>query len=86
MVTRLTTLAYRRNTATLRESEIMLSHKKVQRLMGALSLCARIRQKKRSYKGVYGKVAPNLPLRRFTAAQPNEKWVTDVTEFRIKGG
>ena len=30
-------------------------------------------------------VAPNLLNRRFKASKPNEKWVTDVTEFRIKG-
>lgn len=75
---------YRRITATLRQSGMTINHKKVQRLMGELSLCARIRQKKyQSYKGAYGKVAPNLLHRRFTAAQPNEKWVTDVTEFRV---
>lgn len=75
---------YRRITATLRQSGITINHKKVQRLMGELSLCSRIRQKKyQSYKGAYGKVAPNLLQRRFTADHPNEKWVTDVTEFRV---
>ncbi|MBK0019555.1 IS3 family transposase [Kosakonia sp. S42] len=33
----------RRITATLRQSGMTINHKKVQRLMGKLSLCARIR-------------------------------------------
>ncbi|MEA9602833.1 DDE-type integrase/transposase/recombinase, partial [Polynucleobacter sp. MG-28-Ekke-A2] len=38
-----------------------------------------------SYKGAVGKVAPNLLERNFAASKPNQKWVTDVTEFNIKG-
>lgn len=38
-----------------------------------------------SYKGSVGKVAPNLLERKFEASKPNQKWVTDVTEFNIKG-
>ncbi|WP_143187339.1 IS3 family transposase, partial [Rhodococcus maanshanensis] len=30
-----------------------------------------------------GKVAPNLLERDFEASAPNQKWVTDVTEFRV---
>ena len=36
-------------------------------------------------KGEIGKIAPNLLNRNFTAEQPNEKWVTDVTEFSLFG-
>ena len=32
-----------------------------------------------------GKVAPNLLERNFAASKPNQKWVTDVTEFSIRG-
>jgi transposase InsO family protein len=32
-----------------------------------------------------GKTAPNLLERNFVATKPNQKWVTDVTEFNIKG-
>ncbi|WP_163362232.1 DDE-type integrase/transposase/recombinase, partial [Escherichia coli] len=43
-----------------------------------------VRSKKyRSYKGDVGKVAPNLLQRDFAAQRPNQKWVTDVTEFRV---
>ena len=39
----------------------------------------------RSYKGTVGKIAPNILDRQFTAEQPNEKWVTDITEFKLFG-
>ena len=32
-----------------------------------------------------GKIAPNLLNRDFYAEKPNQKWVTDVTEFRLFG-
>ena len=31
-----------------------------------------------------GKVAPNVVNRNFKASKPNQLWLTDVTEFRIK--
>lgn len=42
-------------------------------------------EKYRSYKGEVGKVAPNLLARDFKAKKPNQKWVTDVTEFHLFG-
>ena len=39
----------------------------------------------RSYKGEVGKIAPNLLNRDFHADRPNQKWVTDVTEFSLFG-
>ena len=42
-------------------------------------------KKYRSYKGVMGQIAPNLLERNFEAEQPNEKMVTDVTEFHLFG-
>ena len=45
-----------------------------------------VRMKKyRSYRGEVGKVAPNLLARDFHAERPNQKWVTDVTEFSLFG-
>jgi putative transposase len=45
-----------------------------------------VRPKKyRSYKGELSKAAPNEIDRDFSAEQPNEKWVTDVTEFAVAG-
>lgn len=37
-----------------------------------------------SYKGQVGKIAENKLKRQFDTAAPNLKWVTDVTEFKIK--
>lgn len=77
---------YRRITLELRNREIHLNHKTVQRLMKELGLVCRVRMKKyRSYKGQTGEVAPNLLERDFEAAKPDEKWVTDVTEFSLFG-
>lgn len=74
---------YRRITATLRRAGTLVNHKTVQRLMSALQLKSLVRPKKyRSYLGQVGRVAPNLLQREFEASKPNEKWVTDVTEFQ----
>ncbi len=52
--------------------------------MKELGLVCRVRMKKyRSYKGEVGKIAPNLLQRNFHADKPNQKWVTDVTEFSL---
>ena len=49
-------------------------------------LICRARMKKyRSYKGETGKIAPNLLNRDFHAEKPNQKWVTEVTEFSLFG-
>lgn len=54
--------------------------------MKKLGLVCRVRMKKyRSYKGEVGKIAPNLLNRDFHAEKPNQKWVTDVTEFSLFG-
>ncbi|WON78551.1 IS3 family transposase [Serratia sp. UGAL515B_01] len=77
---------YRRITFSLRRLGMIVNHKTVQRLMGELSLSSLIRVKKyRSWKGAIGNAAPNLLKRDFTAQKMNEKWVTDVTEFSLKG-
>ena len=77
---------YRRITAELRNRKLPLNHKTVQRLMKELGLVCRVRMKKyRSYRGEVGKIAPNLLNRDFHADRPNQKWVTDVTEFSLFG-
>ena len=42
-------------------------------------------KKYQSYKGEVGKIALNLLERDFSTEKPNEKWVTDVTEFSLFG-
>lgn len=54
--------------------------------MKVLGIVCKVRIKKyRSYKGQVGKIAPNLLERNFVATKPDEKWVTDVTEFSLFG-
>jgi putative transposase len=73
---------YRRITAAIRRDGSIVNHKTVQRLMGELKLKSLVRIKKyRAYMGEVGEVAPNVLKRDFKAKRPNEKWVTDVTEF-----
>jgi len=51
-------------------------------------LCNKFKTRSRkysSYKGKVGKVSDNVVDREFKANKPNELWLTDVTEFRIKG-
>jgi transposase InsO family protein len=77
---------YRRITATIRQAGQSVNHKTVQRLMGQLKLKSLVRAKKyRSWRGEVGRIAPNLLNREFSAQQPNQKWVTDVTEFNVLG-
>lgn len=54
--------------------------------MKKMGLQCLVRMKKyKSYKGTVGKIAPNHLDRQFTAGAPNEKWVTDITEFKLFG-
>lgn len=77
---------YRRITQELHNRGYVINHKTVQRLMKALGIMCKVRMKKyRSYKGQVGKIALNLLERNFVATKPNEKWVTDITEFSLFG-
>ncbi|AQQ55088.1 transposase [Planococcus lenghuensis] len=78
---------YRRICDQLVNQGIRVNHKKVQRLMGELGLKSTFRpvrtRKYNSYPGKGSHVAPNLLDRQFTADQPNKKWATDITEFKV---
>ena len=80
---------YRRVTLVLKNKGFKINHKRVLRIMREESLlCSKFKTRSRkysSYKGQIGKVADNLVKRQFKASKPNELWLTDVTEFRIKG-
>ena len=77
---------YRRIRDELVNRGYKVNHKKVQRIMKELGLKSMVRMKKyRSYKGKVGKTAPNVLNRNFKAEKPNEKWVTDITEFKLNG-
>lgn len=63
-----------------------LSGKTVLKLMHEENRRCQVRRRKyRSYQGQVGLAAQNLLERDFSAATPNSKWVTDVTEFRVLG-
>jgi len=72
----------------LRSAGIVVSAKRVMRLMTAHGLVPVSESAKRysSYKGEIGGAPANLVNRDFHAANPNELWVTDITEFRIPAG
>ena len=77
---------YRRVHLELECRQHFLNPKTVQKLMGRLHLKSTVRPKRyQSYRGSEGKAAPNLLERNFTAKEPNQKWVTDVTQFNVAG-
>lgn len=77
---------YRRITMEMHNRGYVINHKTVLRLMNEEKIKCMVRIKKyRSYKDEVGKVAPNLLERDFSTSAPNEKWVTDVTEFSLFG-
>lgn len=75
---------YRRITLELHNRGFIINHKTVRRLMKELELQCFVRaQKYKSYKGEVGKICDNLLNREFETKEPNQKWVTDVTEFKV---
>ena len=76
---------YRRITLELKNRGYKINHKTVARLMRIMGLKSVQRPKRRysSYKGTVGKIADNLLKRDFKADKPNEKWATDITEFKV---
>jgi len=78
-------LGYRRMTLFInRLNQTSFSEKYIHRLMKQMSISARIRRKKVNRKRVKPDyVKDNILSRDFSARKPNEKWLTDVTEFSI---
>ena len=79
---------YRRLYSEVRKQGLCLSEKVIRRLMkeeGLQVKCKR-RRKYSSYKGEISPEVPNLIKRNFHADKPNEKWLTDITEFAIPAG
>ena len=79
---------YRRIQASLNKQRVFVSEKVVQRLMKQEHLQA-ARPKRRRYRSYVGEVTPapeNIVNRDFHATAPNEKWLTDISEFQIPAG
>lgn len=81
-------LGYRQMTITLnREHKTNYNHKRIYRLMNILHLKSVCRKKKYNYiKSTPEVTAENVLNRNFNAEKPNEKWLTDVTEFKYYVG
>lgn len=59
------------------------NEKRIYRLMRIHEIRSVIRQKRKRYKKSSPQhVAENLMNREFSASRPDEKWCTDVTEFK----
>lgn len=76
---------HRRVHAELAKQGWAVAKKTVLKLMRALQLVCKVRRKKRysSFRDGPGGTAPNVLNRGFAADAPNQKWVTDVTEFAV---
>ena len=79
---------YRRMRAALGRRHMHISEKVVQRLMKqeCLVVAANKRRRYGSYLGEISPAPENLINRNFQAGDPNEKWLTDITEFQIPAG
>ena len=77
---------YRRVKKALEFDGIIISEKVVRRLMKetGLAVSAVKRKKFCSYMGEISPAVPNIIKRNFKADKPNEKLLTDITEFHIK--
>ena len=78
----------RRIHQALKSMDKILSEKVVRRLMFEENLIIKFSKRKKysSYAGEITPAQPNLLNRNFKAEKPNEKWLTDITEFRIPAG
>lgn len=79
---------YRRIHAILKSQGTIVSEKVIRRIMREESLTVRIRKTRKynSYKGEISPAVENLINRDFHAERPNQKWLTDITEFSIQAG
>ncbi|MBQ9103147.1 MAG: IS3 family transposase [Treponema sp.] len=78
---------YRWITSDLKKLGYNINHKTVLRLMQRLGIKSVVRAKKySSFTGsVSGTAVENIPGRDFSTTEINQKWTTDVTEFKVCG-
>lgn len=81
-------LGYRRMTTWInRLNGTCYSKNRIHRIMQAIGVHSVIRKQPKKYKkSTPERTAENILKRDFNASRPNEKWVTDVTEFKWYDG
>lgn len=63
------------------------NHKRIYRLMRSINMKSVIRKKRKNYIPSTPQItAENILNRKFYADKPNQKWLTDVTEFKLLNG
>lgn len=79
---------YRRIWLCLKQENLKVSEKVVRRMMSELSLRVKMKRAKKysSYQGEITPAPDNHLQRNFGAQQPNEKWLTDITELAAADG
>ena len=79
---------YRRIYLGLKNNGTTVSEKVVRRIMREEGLVVPLKKQRKysSYKGEISPAVPNVIDRDFHADNPNEKWLTDITEFHIPAG
>lgn len=79
---------YRRIHALLAKEGTRVSEKIVRKIMSECELKVKTKRKIKysSYKGEISPAVPNVIERDFHADAPNQKWLTDITEFAIPAG
>ncbi|WP_242655276.1 IS3 family transposase [Clostridium cellulovorans] len=79
---------YRRIYRLLAKDGYTVLEKVVRRIMKQENLVVKIRKNRKynSYKGEISQAVSNIIERNFRAHKPNQKWLTDITEFAIPAG
>lgn len=82
------TYGYRRIYSELKNRAHIISEKVVKRLMFEEGLVVKLPKVKKycSYEGEITPAVENIINRDFHADEPNQKWLTDITEFHIPAG
>lgn len=78
---------HRRVHMVLAGEGVKVAKKTVLMLMRQLGLVCQVRRRRRRRYtgGAQGRVAEHRLARQFQADRPNQKWVTDITEFAVAG-
>ncbi len=79
---------YRRIYGLLKRRNVTVSEKVIRRIMREENLAVNCKRH-RKYNSYQGEISPSVPnriKRDFHAEKPNQKWLTDITEFALPAG